>query len=172
MDDANDEAADRTIDDTRRRSHRRAAGVETIVDRLDRLTSGLSYPVSTEAIAAEYADQVSDLPNETEDLGSALDRLEQGREFGSNEAVWDALVDEFRLESDETELDGDSGYDEEFEPDADVSSDDYEAAIPGDGGVDEYVDGSVDLPEAIKRELRERAARRTGPDEDSLGEID
>lgn len=184
MTDRANERDERDIEDARRRAFERARNVERIVEGIGSVTDDLKYPVRSEEIAAEYADQADDLPNETEDLATAIDRLETDRAFDSPEALHEAIVDEL---TGEVEFDSLADYDRELaagtggegNPDAPsdldeepVSPEEYEDAIPGDGGFDEYIDGTVDLPEEIKRRLEERAAARDADGENEVGEID
>ncbi|RBI59699.1 hypothetical protein DMJ13_21440 [halophilic archaeon] len=172
MDKQTDEKAKQDLEQSRRRNHKRAANVEEIFSEVERLTKGLKYPVSGEEIAAEYSDQLTDLPNETEDIGTALDRLEENREFESPETAWKAIIDIL------SEYDHDLAvkkhadyYSEEDRPD--VTPEQYEAAIPGAGGIDEYIDGDVDLPEEIKQQLLEYVEEGDESDEDDrIGEIE
>ena len=55
-----------------------------------------SYPVSSEDLAATYADQSIDLPNETESLGSVFRRLEDT--FEDEEAAYEAVAAELSVD--------------------------------------------------------------------------
>jgi hypothetical protein len=62
-------------DSAKERQHERTEHVEQILDRADGLLDEDKYPTTSEELAAEYADDPIDLPNETESLGSVFDRL-------------------------------------------------------------------------------------------------
>ncbi len=66
------------------------------MDSVEEDMDGRKYPVRSEELAKEYADQPLDMPNETESLGSVFDRMTNaGRdEFGSAEEVREALYGE------------------------------------------------------------------------------
>jgi len=65
----------RVQDSAKRRQHERTEHVEDILNRADDFFDEDKYPVTSEELATEYADQPLDLPNETESLGSVFDRL-------------------------------------------------------------------------------------------------
>ena len=77
-----DRAQDR-IDD---RKAARAESTESILETVGAHLDSLEYPVSSEEIAAEYATEPIDLPNETESLGSVFDRLGDERYESAEEA--------------------------------------------------------------------------------------
>lgn len=52
-----------------------------------------TYPASAEEVAAMYADQPSDLPNETEWVATALERIDTS--FEDEQAAYEALVTVF-----------------------------------------------------------------------------
>lgn len=62
-------------DSAKERQHERTEHVENILDGVDGLLDEDKYPTTSEELAAEYADEPLDLPNETESLGSVFDRL-------------------------------------------------------------------------------------------------
>ena len=62
-------------DSAKRRQHEKTEHVEDILNRADDLLDPDKYPITSEELATEYADQPMDLPNETESLGSVFDRL-------------------------------------------------------------------------------------------------
>jgi hypothetical protein len=62
-------------DSAKERQHERTEHVEQVLDRADGLLDEDKYPTTSEELAAEYADDPIDLPNETESLGSVFDRL-------------------------------------------------------------------------------------------------
>jgi len=63
---------------------------QTELDQTEAMPGEQKYPTTGEELAAEYADQPLDLPNETEGLGSVFDRLEDER-FKSVEDARKAL---------------------------------------------------------------------------------
>lgn len=83
--DAQDRAADRQRD--------RAERVERIVGEFESELDDQSYPVSSAELGAAYADQPIDLPNETESIGDAFDRLDE--EYASSAEAREALYAEF-----------------------------------------------------------------------------
>ncbi|WP_254535639.1 hypothetical protein [Halomarina litorea] len=87
---------DRAQDRAEQRKHDRAESVERIMESVEEDLGGRKYPVRSEELAKEYADQPLDMPNETESLGSVFDRMTNtGRdEFGSAEEVREALYGE------------------------------------------------------------------------------
>lgn len=204
MEELRDAKNRREIADSRRRSHRRVRQTEAILYDVERRSNGLKFPVSGEEVAAEYADQLTDFPNETEALASALDRLDPDDVHESpvevREAIYDELTgesigDKYHVETEFHQLrtndaepseygeeayanDLDDDYldddypNEEYRNDdwPDRSPEEFEESIPSDGRFDEYVDGSIDLPDDIERRLRARDIDEE--DEDSLGEID
>jgi hypothetical protein len=97
---------DDVMEAARERQHERAQHTEDILDDLDALLREQKYPVTTEELARTYADQEIDVPNETESLGSALDRL-----AGRDEQF--ASVDEAR-EAIYGEITGEAAGDEEY----------------------------------------------------------
>jgi hypothetical protein len=56
------------------RRHERTETVEDALSRGSGLFEEEKYPVTAEELAVEYGDEVLDLPNETESLGSVFDR--------------------------------------------------------------------------------------------------
>ena len=78
------------------RKRDRAASTESILADVERRLGSVQYPVSGEELAAEYATDPMDLPNETESLGAALSRLEEeyaGETFESASAARDAIAE-------------------------------------------------------------------------------
>jgi len=68
---------------------RRRARTETVEDALGHvggLLEEAKYPVTAEELSVEYGDEVLDLPNETESLGSVFDRLVDERFESADEA--------------------------------------------------------------------------------------
>ena len=87
---------DRAEDRSRERKHDRAESVERIMDSVADDLGGRKYPVRSEELAKEYADQPIDMPNETESLGSVFDRLtnEGQEEFDDAQEVREAIYGE------------------------------------------------------------------------------
>jgi len=73
--DAYEPDSERVQDRAVERRHERTETVEDQLDRVGGLFDEASYPVTAEELAVEYGDEVVDLPNETESLGSVFDRL-------------------------------------------------------------------------------------------------
>ena len=101
---------ERVQEDARRRKHERTEHVENILDRTEELLGEQKYPVSSEELATEYADQPLDLPNETESLGSVFDRLVDER-FDTVEEAREAL---------HAEITGTAGPDDEYNEERDL----------------------------------------------------
>jgi hypothetical protein len=100
------------------RQHQRAESVAAMADRVGRLLGEHKYPTTSEELAVEYADEMLDLPNETESLGSVFDRLVDER-FESPAEAREAVVNELTGEqagpeeyNDERALSGLSDEDE------------------------------------------------------------
>ncbi|NIC00039.1 hypothetical protein [Halobacterium sp. R2-5] len=91
-------------DSARDRQHERSEHVENIVNRVDGLLDEDKYPTTSEELAAEYADEPLDLPNETESLGSVFDRLVDER-FETPEEAREVLY---------RELSGPAGTNDEY----------------------------------------------------------
>lgn len=86
---------DRAQDRAERRQHERTERVEDIVAHAGGLLGEHEYPTSSEELAADYADEPLDLPNETESLGSVFDRLTDERfetETEAREALYHELT--------------------------------------------------------------------------------
>lgn len=81
---------DRVQDRAERRQRDRAGRVEEVVTHAEDLLGRQEYPVTSEELATEYADEPLDLPNETESLGDVFDRL-QGERFETAEDASEAL---------------------------------------------------------------------------------
>lgn len=100
-DDADErQARDSVQDAAERRKHERAESVESTLEAVQADLGTHQYPVTSEELSAYYADDPTDLPNETESLGSAFGRLD--RSFEDPEEAYRALVSEF----DEGRLEG------------------------------------------------------------------
>lgn len=79
----------------RSREHRddRESSIEDVlVDVRDDL-GRQQYPTTGDDLAATYADEPTDLPNETESLGSAFDRIDD--QFGDADEAFAAFLAEF-----------------------------------------------------------------------------
>lgn len=74
------------------RQRERAERVERIVGEFEARIDDRSYPVSSAELGATYADQPIDLPNETESIGDAFDRLDE--EYDSPAEAREALYGE------------------------------------------------------------------------------
>lgn len=85
---SDDEVQDRATE----RQHDRAERVERIVEEFEAELDDRSYPVSSAELGAAYADRRIDLPNETETVGDAFDRLDE--EFDSAAEAREALYGE------------------------------------------------------------------------------
>lgn len=83
---------DSVQDAAEERKHDRAERVEGVLAAVREDLGEHAYPVSSEDLAATYADQTIDLPNETESLGNAFERLDE--EFQDEQSAYDALVAE------------------------------------------------------------------------------
>ncbi|WP_248896756.1 hypothetical protein [Haloplanus halobius] len=67
---------DRDPDPDERRQHELSEHVESILEETECIAEAEhKFPVRREELAADYADHMMDLPNETESLGSVFDRL-------------------------------------------------------------------------------------------------
>lgn len=84
---------DEVDDAAEARQHERASSVEDILSEVREDLGRQSYPTSSEDLASTYADTPMDLPNETESIGSAFDRLDD--RFEDPDEAYEALVREF-----------------------------------------------------------------------------
>mgnify|MGYP000406884481 CR=1 FL=1 len=80
-------------DAAKARQHERAAAVEDVLSEVQDDLGRQSYPTTSEALAETYADTPIDLPNETESVGSAFDRIDD--RFERPGEAYEALVTEF-----------------------------------------------------------------------------
>ncbi|APX96891.1 DUF5789 family protein [Natronorubrum daqingense] len=118
---------DRAQDRAESRQAERADSAESILESVERDLGSLEYPVSSEELAAEYATDPVDMPNETESLGSVFDRL-AGEQYDSPEEVREAV---------HGEVTGEAGSPNEANPERDLSSLDEEAqGSPSERGGD------------------------------------
>ena len=109
---------DRVQDRAEQRQADRADHTESVFDAVERDLGALEYPVTSEELATEYANEPIDMPNETESLGSVFDRL-AGEQYDSPEEVREAAYGELtgeagspneaNLERDLDELDDENG---------------------------------------------------------------
>ena len=90
--------AERVQDSARERQHERAERVEDMLGDAGRMLDEHKYPTTSEELANEYGDQPLDMPNETETLGSVLDRIVDER-FESSEEAREAVYNEISGEA-------------------------------------------------------------------------
>lgn len=94
-DDSYDPDLERVQSASNERRHERTEAVEDAMGHVGGLLEEAKYPVTAAELAVEYGDEVVDLPNETESLGSVFDRLVDER-FDSpaeaREAVYHELT--------------------------------------------------------------------------------
>lgn len=83
---------DRVGTEATARQHERAATVEAILEETESMLADHKFPTRREELAAVYAADPRDLPNETEAPGSVFDRLRE--QFGSARAAMRALRDD------------------------------------------------------------------------------
>lgn len=81
------------MDNAAERQHERAEHTENIISTMEIDFGRHEYPISSEELAMEYADQPADLANETESLGSVFDRLTD-QSYDSPEEVRESLYNE------------------------------------------------------------------------------
>ena len=84
---------DEVDDAAEARQHERAEAVEDILSEVREDLGRQSYPTTSEALATTYADTAMDLPNETESIGSAFDRIDD--RFENSDEAYEALVREY-----------------------------------------------------------------------------
>ena len=129
---------DSVQDAAEERRHERTERVEgTLADVREDLGEQ-AYPVSSEDLAATYADQSVDLPNETESLGSVFRRLDDT--FEDEEAAYEAVAAELTVEEAAGVREGAAGREpatwseeraetqHEFEDDP-IPDEDYESSV-------------------------------------------
>jgi|SRR5699024_6950903 len=95
----------------RERQRDRTEHVENILDEVETDVRDRKYPVRSEELATEYADQPIDMPNETESMGDVFRRLDD--EYDTPEEVREAL---------HGELTGTAGGREEYNADRDLEA--------------------------------------------------
>jgi hypothetical protein len=103
--------SDDRAENPRDRQHERAEHVENILNEVETDVRDRKYPVRSEELATEYADQPIDMPNETESMGSVFDRLDD--EYDTPEEVRESLYDE---------LSGEAGGPNEYNDERDLSA--------------------------------------------------
>ncbi|MFC3957936.1 hypothetical protein [Halovivax cerinus] len=114
---------DRAEDRIDARKHERAARTESVLADVERHLGELEYPVTGEELSREYATGAMDLPNETESLGSAFDRL-VNEEFASADEARKAIYGEVSGEAaDVTEASPDRSLEPSDEGNEDAPSD-------------------------------------------------
>lgn len=91
-DDSYDPDPERVQDQAVERQHERTDHVESMLGDTGMLEAD-KYPATSEELATEYGDEVVDLPNETESLGSVFDRLPEER-FESPDEAREAIYHE------------------------------------------------------------------------------
>lgn len=91
MADDRERADDAAQDGINQRKHERAKTVESILAGTEGFFDEEKYPATSEELAATYGDQLIDLPNETESLGSVFDRLVDER-FESPQEAREAIL--------------------------------------------------------------------------------
>jgi hypothetical protein len=84
---------DEVDDAAEARQHERATSVEGILAEVREDLGRQSYPTTSEELATTYADSAMDLPNETESIASAFDRIDD--RFEEPGEAYEALVREF-----------------------------------------------------------------------------
>lgn len=117
-DDSYDPDKERVQSESIERRHERTETVEDALGQVGGLLEEAKYPVTAEELSVEYGDELLELPNETESLGSVFDRLVDER-FESaaeaREAVYHELTgraagpEEYNEQRAVDELDGDEG---------------------------------------------------------------
>ena len=102
---------ERADDRARERQHERTEHVENILDEVETDARDRKYPVRSEELATEYADQPIDMPNETESMGSVFRRLDD--EYDTPEEIREAL---------HGELTGEAGEPNEYNAERDLTA--------------------------------------------------
>ena len=90
------ERRDDVQDAAERRQHERAETTENVFAEVRRDLGEQKYPVTSEELGSYYADDLLDLPNETESLGSVFRRIDD--RFEDADAAYEAFVTEFGAE--------------------------------------------------------------------------
>ncbi|MDF9744213.1 hypothetical protein [Natrinema salsiterrestre] len=89
---------DRVQDRAEQRKSAVADHTESILEDVEHDLGELEYPVTSEELATEYANEPIDMPNETESLGSVFERLVD-EEYDSPEEVREAAYGEITGEA-------------------------------------------------------------------------
>lgn len=89
---------DRAQDRAEQRKSEVADHTESILADVELHLGEMEYPVTSEELASEYANEPIDMPNETESLGSVFDRL-AGEQYDSPEEVREAAYGEITGEA-------------------------------------------------------------------------
>ena len=89
---------DRVQDRAEQRKSEVADRTESILDDVELHLGDMEYPVTSEELASEYANEPIDLPNETESLGSVFDRMTD-EQYDSPEEVREAAYGEITGEA-------------------------------------------------------------------------
>ena len=108
--------AERVQESANRRREERTDTVEDMLGDVGIFEED-KYPVTSEELSVEYADQMIDLPNETENLGHVFDRLVDER-FETPADAREAIIDE---------LSGDAAGSEEYSDGRDLRTFDDDA---------------------------------------------
>lgn len=91
------DAADDPTRSARERTHERAASVESILAAIEPDAAAEAYPANSDELVAWYRATELELPNETESMADAFDRIaETTDEFADPEAAREALTAELR----------------------------------------------------------------------------
>ncbi len=106
-----DEDPERVDREAAKRKRDRADIVENILQDVESKLDDPKYPVRSEELAEEYAEQPIDLPNETETLGDVFDRV--GEKFDSRQDVREVLYGE---------ITGEAAGAEEYNPERDLDA--------------------------------------------------
>lgn len=130
----------------------------------------MSYPVETSDVQAAYADGRIDVPNETEALSVAFDRLTDDETYETEQEVREELLGEITGEAGRERDDLD-----EYNPERDLEEiDEQERAGVGgetsDAGSDEVVDREAGKRVSAEREEREEDEWIEGREDDLVEE--
>lgn len=144
-------------DAANRRRHERTETVENVLSTVREDLGEQSYPVSSEELGAYYADDPLDLPNETESVGSAFDRLETS--FEDSEAAFEALAAQY----DENEKYAGEGGTVTRGP----TRDEEDARTQQPGDLDEFDDSYAESEDDAKRRASEAQAEANDEENES-----
>lgn len=95
---------DDVMEAARERQHERTEHTEDILSDVNALVDAVErerkFPVSSEEVSRTYGDRESDLPNESESLGTALDRIAgRDEQYESTDEAREALLNEITGEA-------------------------------------------------------------------------